>query len=45
MAGKHEVGAWERGFDYDQGNSKFEVGAATSQKTPLRFGFEVVAAR
>jgi hypothetical protein len=45
MADKHEVGAWERGFDYDQGNSKFEVGAATSQKTPLRFGFEVVAAR
>jgi hypothetical protein len=25
--------------------NKFEVGAATSQKAPLIFGFEVVAAR
>jgi hypothetical protein len=45
MADEHEVGAWERGYDYDQGNSKFEVDAATSQKETLRFGFEMGAVR
>jgi len=45
MADEHEVGAWEHVYVYDQRNSKFEVVAATSQKAPLRFGFEVGAAR
>jgi hypothetical protein len=45
MADEHEVGAWEHVYVYDQRNSKFEVVAATSQKAPLRFGFEVGATR
>jgi hypothetical protein len=45
MADEHEVAAWEHVYVYDQRNSKFEVVAATSQKAPPRFGFEVGAAR
>ena len=45
MADEHEVGAWEHVYVYDQRNSKFEVVATTSQKAPLRFGFEVGATR
>jgi hypothetical protein len=45
MADDHEVAAWEHVYVYDQRNSKFEVVAATSQKAPPRFGFEVGAAR